>query len=144
MYTNVYILCVCLWSYTPFASFIDVCFNNVLVAKVLLWKSVEHEMKWCVGGWLAWVYMQSATYTTELFLPGTWLLYPTALSASQSKLSTVTQPLKDMVFLLPLAPPAKIWIISSLVVVRCKHMVLSCGGPNVGKVDRYNLWACMV
>ena len=25
---------------------------------------------------MPWVYMQFETYTTELFLPGTWLLYP--------------------------------------------------------------------
>ena len=77
--------------------------------------------------------MQSETYATELFLPGIWLLYPasfflvkrvTGLSIQEKlelklsgedadivsksvKVVNSHSTLKDVVFLLPLAPPAK-------------------------------------
>ena len=65
---SIHIVC----NYTLCVFVIDVYFDKVLVVKILLWKSVEHIGVW-VDDWLGYI-MQSITYTTELFLPGTWLL----------------------------------------------------------------------
>ena len=47
-------------------------FDSTIVVRILFLKTSEHYM---VCGQMIGLGKQSETYTTELFLPGTWLLY---------------------------------------------------------------------
>ena len=71
-----YVHIVC--NYTPCESLISVLIKHWLL-KFFHWKLLNiDKIVCCVDDWLG--YMQSETYTTVLFLPGMWILYPASFS----------------------------------------------------------------